>query len=81
MLDGDMYGGGLEASLDGDEAEAMEALYMGDPAQSFGGNELDGSMEFKHDSALMGSLDGMDSPSKEMQLPPMREDIQEKKIM
>ena len=75
MIEEDIYdGGGLEASLDGDEAEALEALYKGDPAQSFGG-ELDGSMEFKnHDSALMGSFDAMDSPSKEMQLPPMRED-------
>ncbi len=74
MLDNDMYGGGLEASLDADEAGALEALYEGDPAQSFGGGELDGSMEFKHDIALMGSFDAMDSPSKEMQLPPMRED-------
>ena len=42
---------------------------MGDPAQSFGSNELDGSMEFKHDSALMGSLDGMDSRPRKCNYP------------
>ena len=67
-----MIGTGLEASIDGDDG--LEDLYKGDPAQSFGG-DLEGSLEFKHqDNDLMGSFDAGDSPSREMHLPPIRDD-------